>query len=246
MSLFQSIDEINNHINLSYDEKAEAEISDEKLYPVYMSTRSATDKINLLDEILNRCATELGGEKILEKYAKRIRSEIIDNFCVNGGVKGNIRGQAFNKYVMECIKAIPKLNRDRRFEIHFEKDHEIVNTDERPDWTIFDLISRKTIIGMNQITLWGGGAQTNRGSKYIMNNKSNDRVKHLAVVCRKPELKSMNNKDFKLLQKGFSEKTLCYTGKCGLEDIILRWFFPEDYRAPATWDPEIFYDLWKK
>ena len=47
---------------------------------------------------------------------------------------------------------------------------------------------------MNQLDLWGGGQQLNRGSKYLIDNKHNtENSKLLCVVCNPIELKSNKN-----------------------------------------------------
>ena len=58
----------------------------------------------------------------------------------------------------------------------FNSEKKCINlaTDEIPDFYILNTKLNKAIIGMNQISLIGGGHQTNRASKYILNNKSND------------------------------------------------------------------------
>ena len=44
---------------------------------------------------------------------------------------------------------------------------------------------------MNQLDLWDGGQQLNRGSKYIENNKyNNENSKLLCVVCNEIQIKS--------------------------------------------------------
>lgn len=63
---------------------------------------------------------------------------------------------------------------------------------------------------MNQLDLWGGGQQLNRGSKYIENNKHNTKdSKLLCVVCNEIQFKS-KNKAYALFVTGFEKDTLCY------------------------------------
>ena len=76
---------------------------------------------------------------------------------------------------------------------------------------------------MNQIDLWSGGAQTNRGSKYIEGNKhNNEKSKLLCVVCNEVQLSSKKNKTFKLFETGFKNDTLCYLNN--LQNIINSFF----------------------
>ena len=54
---------------------------------------------------------------------------------------------------------------------------------------------------MNQLDLWNGGAQLNRGYKYIINNKLNTNTsKLLCVVCNKKQFTRSNNKAFKIIK----------------------------------------------
>jgi len=74
---------------------------------------------------------------------------------------------------------------------------------------------------MNQLDLWGGGQQLNRGSKYIENN-NNENSKLLCVVCNEIQFKSKKNKAYKLFESGFENNTLCYLNN--LQNIITSYF----------------------
>ena len=110
-----------------------------------------------------------------------------------------------------------------RFEICFEKKCDDHYTTEIPDWYILEKSTNKIIIGMNQLDLWGGGQQINRGSKYIENNKHNNKnSKLLCVVCNEIQFKSKKNKAYKLFKTGFENNTLCYLNN--LQNIINTYF----------------------
>jgi hypothetical protein len=50
---------------------------------------------------------------------------------------------------------------------------------------------------MNQLDLWSGGQQTNRGSKYLFDNKLNtEKTKLLCVVCNDTTIKTTKCKAF--------------------------------------------------
>ena len=96
-------------------------------------------------------------------------------------------------------------------------------TTEIPDWYILEKSTNKIIIGMNQLDLWGGGQQLNRGSKYIKNNKhNNENSKLLCVVCNEIQFKSKKNKAYNLFKSGFENNTLCYLNN--LQNIITSYF----------------------
>jgi hypothetical protein len=80
---------------------------------------------------------------------------------------------------------------------------------------------------MNQLDLWSGGHQTNRGAKYIdtenKNKESNSsNSKLLCVVCYEIQFTSDKNKAYKLFVSGFENNTLCYLNN--LDNIIRSYF----------------------
>ena len=174
-----------NKINLKYiNERINNEIcydtidklKDNYLLNEYKECKSVQNEINKLDEILEKHKIEL-----------EIKKSIINDYLLElipAGTKGVIRGNKFNSIVKDTIINL-KLDTER-FEICFEKQCEISITTEIPDWYILEKSTQKVIIGMNQLDLWGGGQQQNRGSKYLINNKNNTlNSKLLCVVCNK-------------------------------------------------------------
>ena len=104
----------------------------------------------------------------------------------------------------------------------FEKKCEDIETSEIPDWYIKNIKNNKVIIGMNQLDLWGGGQQINRGSKYLIDCKfNNDKTKLLCVVCNEIKFKNKKNKAFNFFDIGFKNDTLCYLNT--LETIIKKF-----------------------
>lgn len=83
---------------------------------------------------------------------------------IPAGTKGVVRGNKFNNIVKEYIIKIGLDN--EKFDICFEKKHDNFITTEILDWYIYEKTTNRIIIGMNQLDLWGGGQQLNRGSKY--------------------------------------------------------------------------------
>ena len=63
-------------------------------------------------------------------------------------------------------------------------------------------LTNKIIIGMNQLDIWNGGQQLNRGFKYLEYN-NDDNFKLLCVICNEIQFKSKNNKAYKLFEIGF-------------------------------------------
>jgi hypothetical protein len=116
------------------------------------------NKINTLNKILKT-----------HKINNKKKEAIINDYLVElipAGTKGVIRGNKFNDIVMKTIINMHLDN--KRFKVCFEEHCSIIDTSERPDWYILDITNNRVLIGMNQIDLWSGGHQLNRGSKYII------------------------------------------------------------------------------
>ena len=205
------INEINDRIINEICYNTINELSDNKLINEYKKCKSVIKEIKLLENIL------------LKYVDNSIIYDIIDEYIYNiipAGTKGVIRGNKFNYIVKNYIK---KIQLDiERFDIFFEKKCNLYLTTEIPDWYILDKTSNRIIIGMNQLDIWSGGQQLNRGYKYIDNNKHNtNNSKLLCVICNKIQFKN-KNKAYKLFEIGFRNNTLCYLNN--LENIIKSYF----------------------
>jgi hypothetical protein len=207
------MEEINARINQEICYETLEELSDAKLMYEYKECNSVKNEIKKLGDVLEKYYIN---EEIKEKIIKEYLSQLIP-----AGTKGVIRGNKFNDIVKNFITA---LGLDAgRFDICFEKKCEGHFTTEIPDWYIHEKSTNKIIIGMNQLDLWGGGQQLNRGSKYIENNKhNNENSKLLCVVCNEIQFKSKKNKAYKLFEMGFKNNTLCYLNN--LKNIITAYF----------------------
>jgi hypothetical protein len=205
------MEEINARIKKEICYETLEELSDAKLISEYKNCNSVKNEIKKLGDILNKYINEETKQKIIQEYLLQL---------IPAGTKGVIRGNKFNKLVKQFIT---KLDLDtNRFEICFEKKCEYHITTEIPDWYILEKSTNKIIIGMNQLDLWGGGQQLNRGSKYIENNKHNNKnSKLLCVICNEIQFKT-KNKAYKLFEIGFDNNTLCYLNN--LNHIIISFF----------------------
>lgn len=207
-----SIEYINNRIKKEICYKTLNELTDNKLINRYKKCISVKNKIKKLEDILEKY-TDIDITKII------IQEYFIE--LIPPGIKGLVRGIKFNELVRDFII---ELNLDiERFDICFEKKSKDYITDEIPDWFILEKSSNKIIIGMNQLDLWSGGHQINRFSKYIENNKHNNKKsKLLCIVCNEIQFKSCKNKIYKLFHIGFKNNTLCYLNN--LQNIIISYF----------------------
>lgn len=208
-----NLNDINSRIEKEYSGDVTIQISDEKLIDKYKECQSVKNSVDELTTILKKHSVEdskLGN--ILEDYLPKL---------IPPGTKGVIRGNKFNQIIKEKIE---NMDLDKEiYSICFESKCPIFDTDEIPDWYILEKSTNKIIIGMNQLDLWSGGQQINRGSKYIINNQNNsEKRKLLCVVCNKILLKSSKNKTFNLFKVGFEKNTLCYLNN--LQNIIYSYF----------------------
>lgn len=188
-------------------------LKDECLIDSYKECKSVENKIDKLSEILEKHKIDnIKKDLIINDYLLEL---------IPPGTKGVIRGNKFNEIVKNNILNM-KLNK-KRFEVCFEKKCKSCETSETPDWYIFDKSSNKVMIGMNQLDLWGGGQQMNRGYKYLIGSEYNtEKSKLLCVVCNKINFTSNKNKVYKLFETGYLNDTLCYLKN--LENIINQYF----------------------
>ena len=113
---------------------------------------------------------------------------------IKPGTKAVIRGNKFNTIIKKYLN---ESNKDLNLNIQFEKQSNKFNYDEIPDWIIEK--DNKILIGMNQIDLWNGGEQINRGLKYLKFTYDKEKYKNfdiklICVVCNKLKLISNKNK----------------------------------------------------
>jgi hypothetical protein len=192
---------INDKINKDICNDTINKLKDTYLITDYKKCKSVKNKIKKLELILEKQnINSTTKELILNDYIFEL---------IPAGTKGVIRGNKFNSIVKDTITNL-KLDTER-FEICFEKQCVSCPTSEIPDWYIFEKLTGKSIIGMNQLDLWNGGQQINRGYKYLLDNKHNtDKSKLLCVVCNKITFVNNKNKAYKLFELGFSNNTLTY------------------------------------
>ena len=207
-----TITQINNEIAKQLNKDILNELTNEKLLNDYLKCKSVNNAIDKLIDVLKDVGIQ--DNKITEIKNKYILE------LIPAGTKGIIRGNKFNQIVKKYIVNL-KLNK-KTYEICFEKKCEDIETYEIPDWYIKNKKNNKVIIGMNQVSLWGGGQQMNRGSKYLIDCKfNNDKTKLLCVVCNEIKFKNKKNKAFNFFEIGFKNDTLCYLNN--LETIIKKF-----------------------
>jgi len=207
-----SITKINNRIKEEICYDTLEELTDCKLLSIYKESTSVKKEIKKLEDILEKYMDAETRQNIIGEYSLQL---------IPPGTKGVIRGNKFNNIVKQVILG---LGLDSTlFEVCFEKKCDGHITTEIPDWYILQKSTNKILIGMNQLDLWGGGQQSNRGSKYILENvHNNEHSKLLCVVCNEIQFTSRKNKTYKLFEIGFRDNTLCYIKN--LSNIISYYF----------------------
>lgn len=207
-----SLLDINSRIQQELCRTTINNLSDQSLLTRYKESPSVIRNTTRLRTVLEK-----------NKISESIQDSIINDFTIElvpPGTKGVVRGNKFNEDVKNFIHKL-KLSK-KRFQIRFEKNHSEFLMSEIPDWYIFDKQNKKILIGMNQLDLWTGGHQINRGSKYIVDAINTENKKLICVVCSDITIKSKRNKTFKIFDNGFRNNTLCYLN--GLTAIINNFF----------------------
>lgn len=202
-----SIDYINNRIKNEFCLDIMEKIDDYNLREEYYNCTSVKNKVKNIRNIFKN--NDISDEKT-EIVIKQLLTHIIPP-----GLKGVIRGHKFNQYIKNII--LDNISKNDNLEIFFEKECEY--SFEKPDWYIIDKLTNKCLVGMNQLDIFSGGQQLNRGSKYLLNNSDN---KILCVICNKLEFKNTKSKTYKLFNHGFKNNTLCYPNN--LINIIKNYF----------------------
>lgn len=210
---FVDIRTINGFIQRTHCSKAEFNLTDAKLMKKYKATPSAQKRITELTDCLHSAGVNKAVTRKIMNHTK-----ILDTFCVPPGTKGVVRGNAFNAIVRKKLITICKSVGD---DLHLAFETKVSCCSEIPDWTIVQQSTKKLLIGMNQIDLWTGGQQINRGWKYIFES-TKKQTKILCVVCKYYQLRSTRNRMYKLFQHGFRYNRLCYLNN--LENLIRQYF----------------------
>ncbi len=210
------IEEMNSRIDETWCKETEERLSYKSLLPKYMVAKSTKNRFKLFEKNL---VDSGASREVISKFLSN--EEIIEKIIVPGA-KGKIRGEEFNTIVKQKIGTFAFLKNDR-FDIAFEKHHALATTtSQKPDFYIYDRVSNKIIVGMNQIDLWTGGSQDNRQSNYLCPSKQTPTQKVLCVVSSYVKVTKRRKTCINVFSVGFRENILCYLN--GLETIIRDFF----------------------
>lgn len=146
------------------------------------------------------------------KISARKKGALVERLMshfVSHGIKSSLRGIKFNNEVAKKIQ--PLVRRKPHIIFSLETSHRLLF--EKPDWMLYNCRTRSTLVGYNQIDLWGGGHQINRGSKYILDQAlharlSRHKVKLVAVVAGGPSTLTKGTKKYDIVNTGIEKKRL--------------------------------------
>jgi hypothetical protein len=182
------------------------------------------------DILISEYCDTISVKKQLNKIKQTLREYNIShvNCCkiarklliIPPGTKSHIRGCKFNKIISQEIKKIIKRLK-LNVELTIEKKHNLFH--EIPDWIISN--NKKILVGYNQISLFGGGHQLNRGSKYILDDALHTKLSKykIKMVCVVKDLpKTRQGKSYNILLKGIKTKRLyCIRG---IKNLMKEYF----------------------
>lgn len=190
------------------------ELNDDMLIADYCKSKSVIRRLHLLKNIL----LEAG---ISHVKSHEICKKLLLECLIPAGTKSNVRGGKFNHIIAKELALNLKKLKMKDYALCVEKKHAMFP--EIPDWIIQK--GRKTLVGFNQISLFGGGHQLNRGYKYIMDDKMHADHKRLNVkmVCIVKEIPiNKGGKSHSILMKGIKTQRIFCVG--GLNKLIKDYF----------------------
>lgn len=176
------------------------DLSDENL--IRAAFPSALERIKLNKDIKAKRFRAL-----CEKYDLPI--EVGADFLSNGssGRIGNDRGNALNKIVADLLSKHPFVE-EAETEVKYPRVSEIVDV-------LATLSDGSRFVIMCQVGLWEGGAQSNRGDKYIVDSKFKNICEENGdrwgcVVLNPPTFKTTKSKQFNIFRAGYDQEILFY------------------------------------
>lgn len=181
--------------------------NDAEMTALYAETPSVKSRLGRLDKIL---AEEGVPARKRETLSRRLLCMLVP-----AGTKGAVRGRIFNKMVeREISKA---LGRRRGVGFSVEEAHPLFQ--EIPDWVLRK--GKSTLVGFNQVSLFGGGHQLNRGGKYVTDETLHRRLARRGVrmVCIVKDVPGRGRgKAWEITRRGVAKRRLYTLG--GIKKLV--------------------------
>jgi hypothetical protein len=191
------------YIDGGYCSNVAVALSDEALYDLTMASPSMLRKRAELADVVNR---HLGAN---HPAATALVADLLA-MSVPPGLKGVLRGNAFNRLVADAVRAAVADAPHLRVTV----EEKLPFLPEIPDFCVHDDAAAACLVGYNQLDLWSGGAQTNRGSKYVLNDAFHaslpPNVQVVSVVAQHIQLDSIKNKAYAMFARGVPTRRIVY------------------------------------
>lgn len=182
--------------------------------PKQLITILRTDKVDIrydnsiLERYKQRLFELLNPIYIPKNLLEDIATTLLPHF-ISTGAKASIRGNYFNKIVSFEIKRL--IRRKPHITFSTEVRHGLLH--EKADWILYNKRTKQTLLGFNQIDLWSGGHQLNRGSKYVLDKYlhqrlSKQRVKLINVIAEGPRKLTKGTKKYDVVNTGILNNRL--------------------------------------
>ena len=191
-----------------------SQLQDDMLTADYYCTKSVKKRVEFVKKLL----LDAG---LSHFKSHEICKKLMMNCLVPAGTKSKVRGDHFNHIIANEISISLKKLKIEGCVFLTEKSHAMFH--EIPDWIITN--KDKILVGFNQISLFGGGHQVNRGGKYIMDDAihrklARENIKMVCVVKDIPIQK--HGKSHNILIKGIkTQRLFCIRG---LRKLIKDYF----------------------
>ena len=190
------------------------ELCDDVLISVYAKSKSVKSKVERLKTILVKSG-------LSHLKSTQVCKEILLDFLVPAGTKSKVRGDKFNNIVASKISCHIKNLKLKRCVFERESAHGMFH--EIPDWILKR--GSRILVGFNQISLYGGGHQLNRASKYILDDVMHQKLARqgIKMVCIVKDVPvTAKGKSHSILIKGIKAKRIYCVG--GLKKLIKEYF----------------------
>ena len=190
-------------------------LEDDMMMSYYKEAPSVKKTIQSLYEVFTK-------HNINRNQAKSIIRHMLP-MVIPPGTKSKLKGDILNNIVKRNLNKIYRSLDKSRYILRYEQ--KCPGLQEIPDWYLEDKVNHRILVGYNQMDLWTGGHQVNRGGKYILDRTFHKRlarknIRLVCVVCKKAPLVDMKRRKVSKVQQ------ILRTGI--LNDLL---FYPDNVKS---------------